>query len=147
MTRKTERLYTAVSLTIRRLIPELNPIFAIGDFEQASRITIIGCWFHFTKAIYENVQKLGLSKLYMRNHDFSMWIRKIMALPYHPVEEIASVYHSLEIPSIGINEAERELILKFRKHFHRTWLIGYEYISVLFTKMQLITEENRIIKL
>ena len=37
MTRKTERLYTAVLLTIRRLIPELNPTFAMGDFEQAPR--------------------------------------------------------------------------------------------------------------
>ena len=33
-----------------------------------------------------------------------------MALPFLPEEEIASVYYSLEIPSIGINEAERELI-------------------------------------
>ena len=69
MIRKTERLYTVVLLTIRQLIPGFNPTFAIGDFEQASRnafiavfpsITIISCWFHFTKAIFERVQKLGL---------------------------------------------------------------------------------------
>ena len=72
MTRKTERLYTVVLLTIRQLIPGFNPTFAIGDFEQTSRnafiavfpsIIIISCWFHFTKAIFERVQKLGLSKL------------------------------------------------------------------------------------
>ena len=50
-----------------------------------------------------------------------------MAFPFLPEEEIASVYYSLEILSIGINEAERELISKY---FHRTWLIGYERISV-----------------
>ena len=66
----------------------------------------------------------------MRNHDFSMWIRKIMALPFLPGEEIASVYYYLEITSLGINEAERELISKLRKYFLRTWLIGYEHISV-----------------
>ena len=32
----------------------------------------------------------------------------------------------LFLPSIGINEAERELVSKFRKYLHRTWLIGYE---------------------
>ena len=139
MTRKTKRIYMAVLLTIRRLIPELNPTFAIGDLMQAPRnamtrvfpsITIIRCWFHFTKAIYDNVQNLGLSKLYMRNYDFSMWIRKVMALPFLSEEEIASVYYSLKIPSIGINEAERELFSNFRKYFHRTWLIVYEQISV-----------------
>ena len=54
-----------------------------------------------------------------------------MALPFLSEEEIASVYYSLGIPSICINETERELISKFRKYFHRsTWLIGYEHISV-----------------
>ena len=111
MTRKTERLYTVVLLTIRQLIPGFNPTFAIGDFEHAPRnafiavfpsMTIISCWFHFTKAIFERVQKLGLSKLYQRSQSFSMWIRKIMALPLLPEEEIRSVYLSLEVPSIGI---------------------------------------------
>ena len=101
MTRKTEILPTAVLLTIGRLIPELNPTFAMGNLDQAPRnpmtavfpsISIIGCLFHFAKAIYESVQKLGLPKLFMRNHDFSMWIRRIMALPFLPEEEIASVY-------------------------------------------------------
>ena len=140
MTRKTERLYTVVLLTIRQLIPGFNPTFAIGDFKQASRnafiavfpsITIISCWFHFTKAIFERVQKLDLSKLYQRNQSFSMWIRKIMALPLLPEkEEIRSVYLSLEIPSIGIDDAEKELIKKFRSYFHRTWIIGHENLSV-----------------
>ena len=58
MTRKTEKLYRAAILGIMELIPNFNPIFAIGDFELAPRndledifpsITIIGCWFHFTK--------------------------------------------------------------------------------------------------
>ena len=100
MNRKTEKLYEAV-LIIRRLIPEFNPVFAIGDFEEATRnalvsvipsITIIGCWFHFTKAIFEKVRKLGLSKLYKQNQFFSFWIRKIMPLPLLPEEDIHPVY-------------------------------------------------------
>ena len=67
MTRKTETLYRAAILAILELIPNFNPTFAIGDFEMAPRkalqtifpsITTIGCWFHFTKAIYEKIVKI-----------------------------------------------------------------------------------------
>ena len=139
MTRKTERLYEAVLITIRRLIPEFNPAFAIGDFEEASRnalesiipsITIIGCWFHFTKAIFEKVQKLGLSKLYKQNQFFSIWIRRIMALPLLPEEDILPVYLSMARPSNDLNDTEKELVNKFRNYFSRTWLIGKINLSV-----------------
>ena len=60
MTRKTENLYRTVLYSIHELLPNFIPTFAIGDFEPASRnalkelfpsITIIGCWFHYTKAL------------------------------------------------------------------------------------------------
>ena len=61
MTRKTENLlYRAVLYSIHELLPNFIPTFAIGDFEPAPRnalkelfpsITIIGCWFHYTKAL------------------------------------------------------------------------------------------------
>ena len=73
MTNKSEKLYSAVVLTIWQLLPSLNPTFAIADFEIAPRnsftqvfpsITIVGCWFHYTKVIHDNVKKNSLSKLY-----------------------------------------------------------------------------------
>ena len=84
MTRKTEKLYRAAILAIKELIPNFNPIFAIRDFELAPRkaledifpsITIISCWFHFTKVIYERILKIGLSKLYKTNKTFKKWIQ------------------------------------------------------------------------
>ena len=69
MTGKTETLYRAAILAIKELIPNYNPIFEIGDFELAARkaledkipsIKIICCWFHFTKAVYDRILKIGL---------------------------------------------------------------------------------------
>ena len=68
MRAKNEHLYTAVIAAVRDYIPEFNPSIVMCDFEKASRnafivfpyINIVGCWFHFTKAVYDNVQKLGL---------------------------------------------------------------------------------------
>ena len=69
MTNKSETLYNALLLVIRELIPDFNPVFAVGDFEIASRnafiqsfpcVTLIGCWFHFTKALFDNIKRIGL---------------------------------------------------------------------------------------
>ena len=65
MTNKSEELHTAVLSELPAYIPEFQPLFALCDFEKASRnsfvaifphITLIVCWFHFTKAIYDKVK-------------------------------------------------------------------------------------------
>ena len=79
MTSNGEHLYTAVLLAIHELVPEFNPSIPMCDFEKASRnafktvfanIIIVGCWFHYTKAIHDNVHKIGLTKLYKTNKSF-----------------------------------------------------------------------------
>ena len=64
------------------------------DFEKASRnafktvftnITIVGCWFHYTKAIHDKVQKVGLAKLYITNKSSKKWVHELMSLPFLPV--------------------------------------------------------------
>ena len=57
-------------------------------------------------------------------------MRKIMALPLLPEEDILPVYLSMEIPSTGLNDTEKELVNKFRKYFSKTWLIGKFDLSV-----------------
>ena len=141
MTRKTEQLYTAVLSSIRELIPCFIPVFAIGDFEIVPRnalkgiyptVTIIGCWFHYTKALYEKVQKLGLTILYKKNHSFRKWIRRLMALHWLPEEEIYPVYLLLELPTTDLLEAEKNLVKAFRTYFNRTWLSGNDNLSVFY---------------
>ena len=134
MTNKSEKLYNAVILSVRQLLPAFNPTFAIGDFELAPKnsftrifpnITIIGCWF-YTKAIYDKLKKLGLSKLYRKN--FLMWIRKLMGLPLLPEEEILPAFLSLEIPSVDSSDAEKEIIKKFR--IYTKWTKVFELSKI-----------------
>ena len=79
MTNKSEELYATVLSALHAYIPDFKPLFALCDFEKASRnsfvtifphITLIGRWFHFTKAIYDKVKRLGLGKLYKTNKVF-----------------------------------------------------------------------------
>ena len=141
MNGKTEKLYRAVMITIRSLIPGFNPTCAMADFEQAPRnalsavfpsVTIIGCWFHFTKAVFEKVKKLGLSNAYKKNQLFRTWIRKLMALQFLPEEQIRNIYLSLEMPLAGFLDAEKERIHRFKSYFHKFWINGSTNLSVFY---------------
>ena len=105
MTSKSEHLYTAVVLAIHELVAEFNPSIAMCDFEKASRnafktvftkITIVGCWFHYTNAIHDKVQKIVLAKLYKTNKSFKKWVHELMALPFLPEEDITSTYFAIK---------------------------------------------------
>ena len=91
MTAKSEQLYRAVLSALHEFIPNFKPTFALCDFEIASRnafttvfpnIILVGCLFHYTKALHEKVQKLGLGKLYKYNKVFKTWINQVMSLPF-----------------------------------------------------------------
>ena len=143
MTNKSEKLYKSVITTVQQLLPTFNPTFAIGDFELAPKnsftkvfphITIIGCWFHYTKAIYDKVKKIGLSKLYKTNQNFRAYIRKLMGLPLLPEVDILPVFLSLEIPSVDLLYPEKEMIRRFRMYFTKTCMNGHCSFSVFYYK-------------
>ena len=75
MTSKNEQLYKAVLLSLKDILPNFNPSSAMCNFEKSSRnalrsvypsINLIGCWFHFPKAIYDKtVVKYKITNMYI----------------------------------------------------------------------------------
>ena len=71
MTGKNENLYTAVVSSFYQYLPVFTPLMATCDLENSPRnsflkiphLTLVGCWFHYTKALHDKIRKLGLSKL------------------------------------------------------------------------------------
>ena len=129
MTAKNEQLYRAVISAVRTYIPEFNPSIVMCDFEKASRnafisvfpyANIVGCWFHFTKAVYDKVQKLGLGKLYRVNKEFKNWIHLLMSLPFLPEEEIRPTYLAIHLPLIGLTESELKCVEHSRVIFRKS---------------------------
>ena len=81
MTSKNENLYAAVVSYFHQYIPDFSQLMAICDFEKAPRnsfmkifphILLVGCWFHYTKALHDKIRKLWLSKLYLTNK--AQWV-------------------------------------------------------------------------
>ena len=85
---------------------------------------------HFTKAVFGKVKKLGLSRLYKTNQLFRIWIRKQMALPFLPGEQIRHTYPSFDIPLADLLDSEKELVHKFKSYFNKFWIIGNADLSV-----------------
>lgn len=72
------------------------------DFEQAvisaikdifPNVPVLGCYFHFTQAIWRNAKKAGLEALY-NNRDFYVYgmIRKVSAMPLLKKTDIEEAY-------------------------------------------------------
>ncbi len=55
----------------------------------------MGCYFHFTQAIYRNIQELGLSSAHYNDEDIRMTCRKLMALALLPPAFVLKYFEDL----------------------------------------------------
>ena len=73
--------------------------------------------FHYTRALYEKVPKLGLGKLYKINKAFRTWIHQLMPLPFLVEENIQPTYLAINLPTNELSGSEFELNDSFKKYF------------------------------
>lgn len=96
MTRKTTEAYQHVLDTFKGKLCQTTTIsYIMTDYEKALRrairtvfpnIQLMGCWFHFSKAIYKKAKSLNL---YGNNTNFAMAVKMTMALPLLPANLIS----------------------------------------------------------
>lgn len=129
---------------------ELKPKSFISDFETGLRkalrqcyphTTINGCWFHYVKCIRKKINRLGLSKLWIkkaRDNEPETAIqakriyKMICKLPLLPKEQFLVGYKHVRSMAKGF-----KLINKFAKFFEyygRTWLAEVCLKNVFFSK-------------
>ena len=142
MSRKTESLYKAVMEKILEIRPEFKADFAVGDYQDASRnafqaiipsISVVGCLFHFSQAIWARAKKLKLSFAYSKNGDFNRWLKCIMALPLLPQEEITPVLTMLSQEKIELSNTDHKAKQKLLKYIIKEWA-NKEGVSVYASK-------------
>lgn len=54
--------------------------------------TITGCVYHWTQLAFKKIQELGLRTAYDSDSETNLFLRKIMALPFLPEEEILAMF-------------------------------------------------------
>ena len=110
---------------------QLNPRSVVVDYEMSlirslqeefPGIEIKGCYFHFCKALWRNIQRLGLSQPYNTNPRFKRCIRKITALGFLPIHDVRNCYnHLLRRQTLQLMIAFPNLE-NFFMYFENTWL-------------------------
>ena len=104
----------------------------MSDFEKASRksahkkfpnIVVHGCYFHYTRAVFKNLLKIGLSKSYHKKPNFKFWAKLIMAMPLLPARFIPDMFTQLLAEEIAFeNVADQLNFTRFKRYIEHTWV-------------------------
>ncbi|CAF4000286.1 unnamed protein product [Rotaria sordida] len=108
---------------------DFSPKIVMSDFESGlasavkSEFTTAkhsSCFFHFTQAIYRNIQQLGLSSMYNDDCNVKSFCRKLMALALLSETVIEDAYDDL----VGdLSPDMRTVINDLLEYFQRQWFL------------------------
>lgn len=129
-TDKSKATYSKILNRLLGLKPGLNPLSFIVDFELAviraleesfPDIDIHGCFFHFTECIWRCVQSNGLQIKYASDEEFSLEVRKLIALAFVPVEDVVYSFDALVASDYYVEN--KELFAPIIQYFEPNWVI------------------------
>jgi len=112
----------AISLEVEFFLKLVNAsdeasMYFLSQFTE--KTTQNGCFFHFCKAIYRNVQCNGLSSTYLKDIRIRSIIRQMMALALVPHEHVPSLFDRL---IEELDEDERDQLDVLFKYFQAQWM-------------------------
>ena len=116
--------YARVLTTIQQLKENLQPESIMCDFELGfhnafRRIfgddVIVGCLFHLGQCVYQKLQELGLSELYLQEEEVRVRCKMLVALAFVPVQDVVA-----ELESLG--EDIPDELIPLIDYFEDTWI-------------------------
>ena len=110
--------------------------------------TIKGCYFHFTQALWRNIQSKGLSKLYNNNNNVRFHLKIYKSIGFVPINNIDlasdffenSLYHLITTESLP-KTAIAELV-QYHNYFKGTWLNNSMYPRKLWNHYESFTDRT-----
>ena len=137
MSGKAQEDYTCVLQEVLNFLPATAVQVIVMDFEvamwQAVRtllpsVSIKGCGFHWSQAVWRKVQELGLAVSYMEKGNTHKFIRRLLSLPFLPFEIIPSVFKSIQdLPNLPL---QLENLLSY---IYSTWISSSIYPPVTWS--------------
>ena len=106
MSGRTTKDYRKVLRAVLNSLPEdIKGEKVVLDFERATwkalrevlpDVSLQGCVFHWTQAVWRKVQEIGLQAAYINDDANMKFIRRLLALPFLPYEHITDMFSKLE---------------------------------------------------
>ena len=85
-----------------------------------------GCYFHFTQAIYRQIQKLGLSVSYKEDERLRLFTRYLIATPFLSPSKICDLILHFCNTEIARNVFQDYSVLAdLMRYFYSTWILTY----------------------
>lgn len=129
MSRRLTQDYVAVFKRILEFLPhqECEVREVVADFEKATwnavlrvfpGVSILGCGFHWAKAVFSKIKKIGLGPAYSKSDSCRSIMPRFLVLNLLPAGKIKRAFHSIKssIPSSST------LFLKLSNYKEKTWL-------------------------
>ena len=117
------QLWTAVSAFVLEPPRAVRVDFESADLKALKEIfpdsIIEGCWFHFRRAIWRNLQAKKLVPVYNAHRSFQLYVKSLLALAFVPTDRVVEYF---EILSASKPEARVREIDEFEHYFEATYL-------------------------
>ena len=116
--------YKRLFQVVKKELGTISVTEIVADFEASvwkaitrefPAVRIRGCIFHWTQAVWRNVQQNGLQVPYMKDAATHSYIRRLLALPMLPHEHIAPVFES-------IRQDTTEALTKLNTYINKYWV-------------------------
>ncbi|CAF4832204.1 unnamed protein product [Rotaria socialis] len=108
-----------------------NPVTIMSDFETGLAEAIhsefpncnhVGCFFHFTQAVYRHIQTLGVSQEYNNNEEVRLICRKLMALSLLPLHLVIQSFDDLFELILQAPSNKFDLLKPLFNYFDNYWI-------------------------
>ena len=128
--KSTDDYVAVLRHVVEHLHAPLAVVTVVLDFEAAlwsalrqvlPEVSIKGCHFHWTQAIWRKVQDVNLAMPYMQDSKTQKFIRRLFCLPFLPQEQMCAYFATimaLGTPTSPLPEAFRQLL----NYIDNTWI-------------------------
>ncbi|KAJ8298556.1 hypothetical protein KUTeg_023899 [Tegillarca granosa] len=146
MSRRRTSDYVKVFDVIINLLPRRSAVQTIvADFEKAAwaavrqatpGVTVRGCYFHWSQAIWRKVQEDGLQTRYNDDNATYNIVRKLLALPFLPVQEVR---HAFATVTSSVND---DKVMELVDYMERNWIDGATFPIPTWNVFQVADRTN-----
>ena len=150
MSRRQKIDYDAVFQELKKALGTFSLDDCVLDFEMAAwvslrenfpGISIHGCLFHYSQAIYKRVGFLGLTGLYKQDTHVREVVRKLFALPLSPHRRMVEVFASM---LVAAEDADYDPKLsELLSYADKTWFHSPIWISKEICSYQRLVPTNK----
>ena len=102
-------------------------------------VSITGCCFHWTQAVWKRVQEYGLVPAYCQKKNTSKFIRELLCLPFLPHEQIYATFKDF---CDLIEPSHPEGLQKLMKYIEDNWMEGKPFSPVNWSVFKIPIRTN-----